>query len=188
MIYLDANATEPLRPCAREAALRAMELAGNPSSIHASGRQARRVLEDARARVVAALGGEAELVFTSGGTEANALAVAGLGAGRAILCGATEHASILAAAPQAGRVPVDLGGRIEVAALDAMLAAAGPALVCIMLANNETGVIAPMADISAACRRHGALLHVDAVQAAGRMPVTIADLGADSLSVSGHCC
>jgi cysteine desulfurase len=187
MIYLDANATEPLRPSARAATLAAMDLLGNPSSIHAPGRQARRVLEEARAQIAAALGGEADnLVLTSGGTEANALAVAGLGAGRAILCGATEHAAVLSAAPQARRIPVDRGGRIDVETLNAILAEAGPALVCIMLANNETGVIAAMADILAVCRRHGARLHVDAVQAAGRMAVNIADFGVDSLAVSGH--
>jgi len=187
MIYMDANATEPLRPAARQAAIAALDLTGNPSSIHAAGRQARRVLEESRADIAAALGGEAEnLVFTSGGTEANALAIAGLGHGRRILCGATEHAAVLEAAPGAPRIPVERSGAIDLGALDAMLADGGPALVCVMLANNETGVIAPIADIARVCRRHGALLHVDAVQAAGRMTIDLAALGADSLAVSGH--
>jgi cysteine desulfurase len=187
MIYLDANATEPLRPCAREAVIAAMDLVGNPSSIHTAGRQARRVLDAARAQIAASLGADAEgLVFTSGGTEANALAVAGLGRARRILCGATEHAAVLESAPGAPRLPVDRAGAIDLGALDSMLAQGGPALVCIMLANNETGVIAPMYDIVRLCRRHGALLHVDAVQAAGRMAVDLGKLGADSLAVSGH--
>jgi cysteine desulfurase len=187
MIYLDANATEPLRPAARQAAIAAMELAGNPASIHAAGRQARRVLEDARTRIAAALGGEPEgLVFTSGGTEANALAIAGLGHGRRILCGATEHAAVLEAAPGAPRIPVDRDGALDLGALDTLLAQGGPALVCVMLANNETGVIAPMPEILRICRQHGALLHVDAVQAAGRMTIDMAALGADSLALSGH--
>jgi cysteine desulfurase len=187
MIDLDANATEPLRPCAREAAIAAMDLAGNPSSIHSSGRQARRTLEAARVQIAALLGGEADgLVFTSGGTEANALAIAGLGHGRRVLCGATEHAAVLESAPDAARIPVDRAGAIDLGALDAMLASGGPALVCIMLANNETGVIAPIAEVSRLCRHHGAHWHVDAVQAAGRMPVNLEKLGADSLAVSGH--
>ena len=186
VIYLDANATESLRPAARMAAIAAMDLVGNPSSVHQAGRQARRVLEEARRSIAAGLGGDVEgLVFTSGGTEANALAIAGLGVGRRVLCGTTEHAAVLAAAPEGERIPVDVSGIIDVAALDAMLAGA-PALVCVMVANNETGVVAPIEAVAAVCRRHGALLHVDAVQAAGRMRVDMAALGADSLAVSGH--
>jgi cysteine desulfurase len=187
MIYLDANATEPLRPAARDAAIAALDLTGNPASIHGAGREARRVLDRARATIAETLGGAAaDLVFTSGGTEANALAVAGLGRGRTILCGATEHAAILAAAPNALLIPVDRAGLLDTAALDRLLSGIGPALVCAMLANNETGVIAPVATIAAVCRAHGARLHVDAVQAAGRMPVNGRTLGADSLAVSGH--
>jgi cysteine desulfurase len=187
MTYLDANASEPLRPVARQAAVAALDLTGNPSSIHGAGRQARRLLDQARETIAARLGGvAANLVFTSGGTEANALAIAGLGQRRSILCGATEHAAVLAAAPGARLIPVDQAGVLDTAALETMLAGAGPALVCAMLANNETGVIAPMADIATVCRRHGARLHVDAVQAAGRMPVDIRELGAASLALSGH--
>ena len=163
-----------------------MDLVGNPSSIHQAGRQARRVLERARASIAACLGGDGEgLVFTSGGTEANALAVSGLAKGRRVLCGATEHAAVLAGAPDGIRIPVDANGIIDVRALDGMLAGP-PALVCVMLANNETGVVAPIEAVAAVCRKHGALLHVDAVQAAGRMRVDMVALGADSLAVSGH--
>ena len=184
-LNLDANATEPLRPEAREAVLAALDLPGNPSSVHAGGRAARRVLEDARARVAARFGARPQdVVFTSGGTEANALAVRGLSAGRGVLVGATEHPAVLRAAPDAALLPVLADGRLDLEALEAALADGGPALVCLMAANNETGVLHPLAEASAICRRHGALLHVDAVQAAGRVPVSLE--GADSLAISGH--
>ena len=110
-----------------------------------------------------------DVVFTAGGTEANALAVQGLGRGRRVLVGATEHPAVLAAAPGAGVIPVLPDGTIDLAALAALLAEAGPALVCLMAANNETGVLHPLAEAAALCRAQGALLHVDAVQAAGRV-------------------
>ncbi|MBW8268679.1 cysteine desulfurase family protein [Caldovatus aquaticus] len=192
--YLDANATEPLRPAAREAAIAAFDLPGNPSSVHAAGRAARRLLETAREQVAARFGARpAGVVFTAGGTEANALALHGLGAGRRLLVGATEHPSVWAAARAvAGEavvtVPVRSDGQADLEALAALLArpAAPPALVCLMAANNETGVLHPLAEAAALCRAHGALLHVDAVQAAGRVPVSLAALGADSLALSGH--
>ncbi|MBR0684094.1 aminotransferase class V-fold PLP-dependent enzyme [Roseomonas eburnea] len=182
---LDANATEPLRPQARVAALAALDLAGNPSSVHAEGRAARRVLEDARAGLAARFGARPQdVVFTAGGTEANALAIRGLSTGRRVLVGATEHPAVLRAAPEARAVPVRPDGTIDLLALEAALAEGGPALVCLMAANNETGVVHPLAEAAEACRRHGALLHVDAVQAAGRLPVVLAP--ADSLALSGH--
>jgi cysteine desulfurase len=185
-LYLDANATEPLRPEAREATLAALDLGGNPSSVHAAGRAARRVLEGAREALAARFGGSpAGLVFTSGGTEANALAVRGLSAGRRILAGATEHPAVLAAAPGAEVLPVRADGTLDLAALEAALAGP-PAQVCLMAANNETGVLHPLAEAAALCRAAGALLHVDGVQAAGRVPLSLAALGADSLAVSGH--
>jgi cysteine desulfurase len=186
-VYLDANATEPLRPAARAAALAALDLGGNPSSVHAPGRAARRLLEDARERIAAAFGARpADTVFTSGGTEADALAVAALGAGRRLIVSAIEHPAVLAAAPGAEILRVDRTGVADLDHLARLLAAGGPALVCLMLANNETGVIQPVAEAAALCRTHGALLHVDAVQAAGRMTVDLAALGADSLALSGH--
>ena len=186
MTYLDANATERLRPQARDAVLRALDLVGNPSSVHSAGRAARRVLEDARG-VIGAFAGAApaDIVFTSGGTEANALAIAGLSAGRRIIVCATEHDAVRSAAPGAETLPVHADGHADLACLAVMLAQ-GPALVCLMLANNETGVIHPVAEAAAICRAHGAMLHVDAVQAAGRIGVWLADLGADSLALSGH--
>ncbi len=184
--YLDANATEPLRPEARAAALAAMDLTGNPSSVHAAGRAARAVLEEARRAIAARFGAPAAgVVFTAGATEADALAIAGLGVGRRLVISAVEHDAVRAAAVGAAVAPVDADGVIDLDALDRLLAV-GPALLCLMLANNETGTIQPVADAAALCRRHGALLHVDAVQAAGRMAVDMAALGADSMALSGH--
>jgi cysteine desulfurase len=186
-LYLDANATEPLRPEARAAALAALDLIGNPSSVHAAGRAARRVLETAREAIAARFGGSpAETVLTAGGTEANALAIRALGAGRRVLRGATEHPAVLAATPGGESLPVLGDGTLDLAALAAALAEGPPALVCLMAANNETGVLHPLAEAAALCRAAGARLHVDGVQAAGRVALSLRDLGADSLALSGH--
>ncbi|RVT96934.1 aminotransferase class V-fold PLP-dependent enzyme [Rhodovarius crocodyli] len=182
MLYLDANATESPRPAATEAAIAAMRAAGNPSSVHAAGRAARRILEDAREAVARAFGGRpADTVLTAGGTEADTLALRGLAAGRRILAGATEHPAVRAI-PHT-EIPVLPDGRLDLAALEALLAGGDPALVAVMAANNETGVIHPLEDAAALCRAHGALLHVDAVQAAGRIAIPPVW---DSLAVSGH--
>ena len=180
---MDANATEPLRPEARAALLAALEVVGNPSSVHAAGRGARRVLEDSRDALAGRFGGE--VVFTSGGTEADAMAIHALGHGRRLLIGATEHDAIRAARADAEILPVDRDGRLELNALEAALHGA-PALVCLMLANNETGTIQPVAEAGALCRQYGARLHVDAVQAAGRIPTDLCALGASSLAISSH--
>ncbi|MBY0339391.1 MAG: aminotransferase class V-fold PLP-dependent enzyme, partial [Acetobacteraceae bacterium] len=182
-LYLDANATEPLRPEARAAMLAALDAGGNPSSVHADGRAARRRLEGARSVLAARFG--AEVVWTSGGTEANALALHGLGQGRRILAGATEHAAILAAAPQARILPVDPDGRVVLAAVEEALRGP-PALVCLMAANNETGVLHPMDQVAELCRAAGALLHVDAIQSVGRLGFDLAASGADSAALSAH--
>ena len=187
MAYLDANATEPLRPEARAAVMAALDLVGNPASIHAQGRAARQVLEGSRRTVAARFGAASgAVVFTSGGTEADALALASLGAGRRIVIGATEHDAIRAGAPGAAIVPVDSDGTVDLHALSAILADGPPSLVCLMLANNETGTLQPIAEAAALCRRHGALLHVDAVPAAGRIGIDLGRLGADSLALSAH--
>jgi cysteine desulfurase len=186
LIYLDANASEPLRPAARAASDRASESPGNPSSIHGAGRAARRILEDARDAVASRFGAHAAgLVFTSGATEALALGIHALGHGRRVIAGATEHDAVRAAAPGAATLPVDRHGRADLDALSRLLDGL-PALVCLMLANNETGVIHDIPAASALCRAAGALLLVDAVQAAGRMPVDLAALGADALALSSH--
>jgi cysteine desulfurase len=187
VIYLDANATEPLRPEARLAVLAALDLVGNPSSIHRSGRMARAAMEDAREAIAARFGGRpGDTVFTSGGTEADALAIHALGAGRRVIVGATEHDAVRAAAPDAVVLPVGRTGVADLDILAALLAEPGPALVCLMLANNETGTLQPIPEIAAMCRSAGALLHVDAVQAAGRLPVDLGALGAHSLALSAH--
>ena len=187
MHYLDANATEPLRPEARDALQAALEATGNPSSVHSAGRAVRRIIEDAREALAGLFGGRpADLVFTSGGTESDALAIHALGAGRRIIIGATEHDAVRFAAPKAPTIPVDCNGLADLGALSALLGDGLPSLVCLMLANNETGTIQPIAEAAAICRRHGARLHVDAVQAAGRMSVDLAALGAHSLAISAH--
>jgi len=186
MHYLDANASEPLRPEARRAMLAAMDISGNPSSVHAAGRAARRIMEDAREALAVRFGGQpADLVFTSGGTEADALAVHALGQGRRVLIGATEHDAIRAAAANAEIVPVGADGLIDLSVLATMLETGPPALVCLMLANNEVGTIQPVAEAAALCRSHGALLHVDAVQGAGRLVVVMAGEGSPPTTGSG---
>ncbi|MFS3134878.1 cysteine desulfurase family protein [Gluconacetobacter sacchari] len=187
-IYFDANASEPVRPAALDALARAASVPGNPSSVHRAGREARAVLESARERLAALFGARGDnCVMTSGGTEANLLAVAGLGAGRRVLVSAIEHDAVRAAVVGES-IPVDGDGVVRLAVLERMLAdpRGGPALVCLMLANNEVGTIQPVAEAARICRAHGALLHVDAVQAAGRIAVDLRVLGADGLAVSGH--
>ncbi len=195
MHYLDANASEPLRPEARAALLQALDATGNPSSIHRSGRAARRWLEDARESLARRFGGRPEdLIFTSGGTEADALALHALGAGRRLIVSAIEHDAIRSGAGTASVtngghavvLPVDATGIADLGQLEILLRDGPPALVCLMLANNETGTIQPIAEAAALCRHHGALLHVDAVQAAGRIQVDLAALGAHSLALSSH--
>ncbi|MCW4591734.1 aminotransferase class V-fold PLP-dependent enzyme [Gluconacetobacter entanii] len=187
--YLDANASEPLRPEAAAAMAAAAAVRGNPSSVHRAGRAARAIMEAAREEIAATFGVTAEnCVMTSGGTEANVLAIDALGQGRRILYGAGEHDAVRMAAQARGgqAIPVDAQGVVRLDALAALLAQPGEALVCMMLANNETGVIQPVAEVARLCREHGARLHVDAVQAAGRMEVDLRALGADSMAVSGH--
>ena len=185
--YLDWNATAPLRPEAAAAMTAALAHCGNPSSVHRSGRAARQMVEEAREAVAALVGATADgVVFTSGGTEANHLALLGSGHDR-ILVSAVEHSSVLHAVPAAECIPVDCDGIVDLAWLAEMLAAdARPAIVSVMLANNETGVVQPVADIAALAHAHGAVFHCDAVQAAGKMPLAAAEIGADLLSLSAH--
>ncbi len=201
-IYLDYNAGAPLRPQARAAMIEALEAVGNPSSVHAEGRAARGRIETARRQVAALVGGAAErVIFTSGGTEANATVLSPrqrVGAGElrldALLISATEHPSVLSggrfAADAVHRIDVDDEGVIRLDLLEERLAALATegkrALVSVMLANNETGTIQPVADVALVARRFGALVHTDAIQAAGRIPVDIAALGADFLTLSAH--
>ena len=194
-VYMDHNATTAVRPAVRDAVAEALELTGNASSVHGCGRAVRSLIEDARERVAALLGARPrDVVFTSGGTEANALAL--LGAAQKserprVLVSAVEHVSVLKAAPDTEIIPVDADGVVDLSALDAMLAADGsPALVSVMLANNETGVIQPLAEVSKIARRHGARVHCDAVQAAGKIALDPAAPGSapavDMVSLSAH--
>ena len=198
--YLDYNATAPLRPEAREAMLAAMDSLGNPSSIHAEGRAARRIVEEAR-RAVAELAGVAPrcVVFTSGGTEAANLALTpaidapGLKAPLArLIVGAGEHPCVLQghrfAPDRVAIAPLAGDGRIDLAALAALLAAGDgrPALLALQGANNETGVIQPVAEAAALTHDAGGLVVCDAVQLAGRASLDVAALGADFLFLSAH--
>jgi cysteine desulfurase len=198
-VYLDWNASAPLRPAAHAALCAALDLTGNPSSVHYEGRAARKLVEEARAAVAALVGAQARnVVFTSGGTEANALALTPhwqIGGGPRrfthLLVSATEHPSVLSGgrfAPEAvEKLTVDRNGVIDLDALARRLESLGaPVLVSLMAANNETGVIQPVAAAAEIVHRHGGLLLVDAVQAAGRMRLDIAELGADLLTLSAH--
>ncbi|MFL6823606.1 MAG: cysteine desulfurase family protein [Xanthobacteraceae bacterium] len=191
-IYFDWNATAPLRKEARAAVLAAFDLNGNPSSVHGEGRAARRLIEHAREQVAALVGAQPRnVVFTSGGTEANTLALAPAAARDRPLVSAIEHPSVLAGgrfpSGSVERLPVTGSGTLDLAALERRLAALGSrALVSLMLANNETGVVQPVAQAAQLIHATGGVLHVDAVQAAGRIPCDINALGADLLTLSGH--
>jgi cysteine desulfurase len=196
-VYLDWNATTPLRPEAREAMAAALDLSGNPSSVHAEGRASRRLVEDARAVIAEAVGASVRnVVFTSGGTEANSLALtpglrpnSGLPINRLVVT-AIEHASVLAG----GRFPreaveilgVGKSGVVELDHLREILADGSPALVSVMSANNETGALQPVAEVADIVHGAGGLLHVDAVQSFGRISFDIKEMKADLISISAH--
>jgi cysteine desulfurase len=183
--YLDYNATAPVRPEATAAMRAVLERTGNPSSVHRFGREARRTLERAREAVAAMVGvAPGQVVFTSGGTEANNQALAS--ARGPVVVSAIEHDSVLAAVPDAERAAVDGEGRIDLVRLDRQLAQVKLALVSVMLANNETGVIQPVREVVEIARRHGARVHCDAVQAGGKLAIDAAALGADFLTLSAH--
>jgi cysteine desulfurase len=196
-VYLDWNATTPLRPEARAAMVAAYDLVGNPSSVHAEGREARRLVEAARTTLANAAGAlPRNVVFTSAGTEANALALspglrarAGVPAER-LLVSAVEHASVLAggrfAADAITEIRVTRSGVVDLDHLDALLRSGPPALVSIMAANNETGALQPIAEAARIVHDAGGLLHVDAIQAFGKIPFDIKAVGADLATFSAH--
>ena len=199
-IYLDHNATTRPRPEVAETVAFAMaELFGNPSSVHAFGQTAKAALEQARAEVAALIGASpAEVVFTAGGTEANNFAIRGAagvseGSGRTeIITTAIEHESVLQTVRALGRrnwtvtlLPVDATGVVEPSALEAAISER-TALVSVMHANNEIGTVQPIEALSSIAHAHGALMHTDAVQSAGKIPVRTGSLGVDLLSLSGH--
>jgi cysteine desulfurase len=200
-IYLDHNATTGLRPEARAALLAVLEqLGGNPSSLHASGRAARQVLDEARERTAGALGvHEDEVVFTSGGTESNNLALLGAvraaGAGQGLATSAIEHSSVLGPARRLERegrplwiASVDAQARVRVEEFGAALEDGRCALVSVMAANNEVGVCPPLDELATllARARRRPLLHVDGVQALGRVELRLRERGIDLASFSAH--
>lgn len=190
-IYCDYNAGAPVRAEAAVAMSRALAAGANPSSVHAAGRRARALIEDAREKLAHMLSASAEnVVLTSGATEALHLALTSIDA-PSFIVSAVEHDAVFEHATRARKTqhvaPVDPNGVVDLDAFAALLAdAPKPALLAIQLANNETGVIQPIARIAAICREHGALLLVDAAQAFGRIPVDIANLDASYLVVSSH--
>ncbi len=189
--YLDHNATTPLRPQARTAMLEALDLGGNPSSIYSEGRAARALVEKARKTLADQLGVIPPMViFTGVGTEANNLAIKGANVDR-IVISAVEHSCVLEAANATGKpveiVPVTSDGVIDLEALEKTLASGqGKALVSLMLANNETGAIQPVRAAAAIAHDHDALIHTDAVQALGKIPVNFGLLGVDMMTLSAH--
>jgi cysteine desulfurase len=184
--YLDYNATTPLKPAALAAVSAVLAETGNPSSVHRYGRLARRAVETAREQVAALVNAApSQVVFTGGGTEANNLALARTG--RRVIVSAIEHDSILQAAGNAAHIAVDRDGVVDLASLERLLSGEPePAIVAVMLANNETGVIQPMAEIAAIAHAHGALVHCDAVQATGKIAIDMQALGVDTLALSAH--
>jgi len=183
-VYLDHNATTPLGAAARVAMVAALDELGNPSSLHAEGRRARELVERARDEVARAIGGRREeIVLTSGGTEANNLA---LRLGARVVLSAVEHPSVDGAAgPGARRVRVDAHGRVDLGELETLVAA-GADLVSVQLANHEIGVIQDLPAVVAIARRYGARVHTDAVQALGKIDVDVRALGVDALTLSAH--
>ena len=187
--YLDHNATSPLRPAAKEAMRAAMEVEGNASSVHREGRLARKLLDDFRETIAREIGVIAPMIsFTSGGSEASNLAIKGAPVER-LLISAIEHPAVIEAAKPAHKpaefIPVTPQGVVDLEALATLLD--GPkALVSVMLANNETGVIQPLREIVALAQAHGALVHTDAVQAFGKMPVNFGLLGVDMMTIAAH--
>ena len=201
-VYLDYAATTPVRPEVLEAMLPYLtaQSFGNPSSAHRFGRAARAGIEQARRHVAEAIGAEPnQVVFTSGGTEADNLGIVGAalaardrGARMCAAVSATEHKAVLAAAHAVchlgGReimLSVDRGGQLDLDALDAALADR-PAVVSVMWVNNETGVVQPVREIAARCQDAGVIFHTDAVQAIGKVPVSVTELSCTLLTISGH--
>jgi cysteine desulfurase len=196
-VYLDGNATAPVRPEAAEAVAAALAAGGNPSSVHAAGRAARARIEAARAEVAALVGAKPQaVVFTSGGTEANGLAVeSAVAAGsRRLIVSAIEHPCVRETAKASGAavetLPVGSDGVADLGWLAERLArwdtADGRPFVALMLANNETGVIQPVTEAAELAHEVGGWLHVDAVAVAGRVDIDMAKLGADSIALSAH--
>lgn len=192
-VYLDYNATAPVRPEVKTKVLEVMDILGNPSSVHAAGRAARAVVEKARTQVADLVAVKPQsITFTSGGTESNALAVqsAVMAGVERIIVGATEHSAVAENVSAAGVPievwPVDENGVADLDWLRAALQRPGRTLVCLMAANNETGVVQPAAEASVLVREAGGWLHIDAVGAVGKIDIDFNALGADTLALVSH--
>jgi len=199
-VYLDHAATTPMRPEAIAAMTEELARLGNPSSLHAAGRRARRVVEESREQLAEVFGARpSEIVFTSGGTEADNLAVKGLywarqETSRRVLTTSVEHHAVLdsvhwleaAQNAEPTWLPVDATGTVQPDVLQAALAQAPAALVSVMWANNEVGTVHPIPELAAVAREHGVPFHTDAVQAAAQLPIDFAASGADAMTVTGH--
>ncbi|QQQ18750.1 cysteine desulfurase [Brevundimonas vitis] len=192
-VYLDYNASALVRPEVQDVMARALADNGNPSAVHAAGRRARARVETARAQVADLVGADpTAVVFSSGGTESNAQAIlSALAAGcERLIVGATEHPCVAEAAAASGRpvevLPVDANGVVDLAWLKEALSRPGRAVVAIHHANNESGVIQPIAEAARMVRAAGGWLHVDAIQSAGKIAVDMQTLDADTLTLSAH--
>ena len=188
MIYLDYNATSPMLPEVKEAALQLAGRALNPSSIHSAGRAARKIVENSRADILSAVNAES-LIFCGSATEANNQ-MANFGfTGSSFVTSAIEHESILKSALLADIIPVTPEGIIDLEALEAFLASLDnkrPKMISVMLANNETGIIQPIKEVVRIAKKFGALVHTDAVQAYGRMKLDFKELGVDFMTIAPH--
>lgn len=185
-IYLDYNATTPIRGEAIDAALTAMKAVGNASSVHGFGREARKMVEDARGHIAALVNVRpAQVIFNAGATEGNNTILSGY-AGKNILVSAIEHPSVLEPSNNADKIPVTRDGVVDLEKFKEILAAKKYDLVSVQLVNSETGVIQPVADIAALAHKNGALLHCDGVQAAGRIAIDFKTLDVDFLTLSAH--
>jgi cysteine desulfurase len=200
MAYLDHAATTPMLPEALDAYVAAARQIGNPSSLHAAGRGARRVVEESRERIAAALGARpSEVIFTSGGTESDNLATKGMfwsSPSRRVIASAVEHHAVMDSVDWLGAhegagvtwLPVDASGRVDPGSLESALAAStdGVAVISVQWANNEVGTVQPIAELAAIAAEAGIPFHTDAVQAVGQIPVDFAASGASALTLTGH--
>ncbi len=187
MIYLDYNASVPLRPHAKDAVVAALDLQGNAASPHQAGRKLRSLIEGARKEILQKIGGQ-RIIFTSGGTEANGLALSGFGSIPYIVS-SIEHDSILKNAPHAYSLPVTRKGCIDLEILEKLLSYfKKPGLFSLMLVNNETGVIQPLQEATRLAHQKGWKVHTDASQAVGNIPFSFEELGVDMMTLSSHKC
>jgi cysteine desulfurase len=184
--FFDHNATTPIRPSAREAVILAIDDIGNPSSVHSFGRGARKKVETARKIIADALNvSTGQVFFNSGATEGNNTILKGFN-GKRVLCSAVEHLSSIDCGIQMELIPVTPDGVVDLSELQKMVANNPPALISVMMVNNENGVIQPVLEISKIAKSVGALFHCDAVQSFGRIPFTRESIGADYITISSH--